>query len=263
MRTAASMQPRHRSWAAQRAPDPHRVPALSQAVDLAQAPRLAQHMRRLPLPVGIDTLIRLAAGCRETLGAAEASTSRDPDFIVAAAELYLRQVVCFPGADPYRVLGVSAQAPRSEMRRHLRDLILWLHPDRNDGGGDRALMRRVLEAWEAVNDPEVRRRAARGSRRHRRPSAYRPSWISRPLPKAGPRRSLGSRLLLALRLAVVAASLVIPGFSTLSLFGLAEFLISIASDQPRIRKVEPARAPHPGDRPNVDAPDPDGRVKLG
>ncbi|SFU47067.1 hypothetical protein SAMN02799631_00793 [Methylobacterium sp. 174MFSha1.1] len=154
------------------------------------------------------TLIRIAAGCGETLAAAAAATGREPDFILASAELYLRQVVCFPGADPHRVLAVPPHAPRDEMRRHLRELLLWLHPDRSRSEWNAVATRRVIAAWQAVGDAA----AAQPPRRMRPVPAFRPSWIARPLTRARPIRAPRHRLWGLLRLALLVAGMVVPAF---------------------------------------------------
>lgn len=189
--------------------------ALSQAIDLALAPTLAAHQRRQPLPGDVLTLIRVAAGRRESLDAAMAATGRSPDFLRAAAESYLRQVVCHPGADSYRILGVSPPAARTEMRRHMRELVLWLHPDRGGDAWNAALMRRVVAAWQDVGrrtggGPEP----ARPRGRMRRVPVYRPIWIARPLtPHAA--AATGRRLWSVLRVALVTAGLMVPALGVL------------------------------------------------
>ena len=211
------MPPRSPDWQRSRASETLPVSALSQAIDLAQAPRLAAHMRRRPLPRDVLTVIRLASGCPQTTAAAVAATSRDGLFLAAAAELYLRQVVCYPSAGPYRMLGVTSQAPRAQMRQHMRELALWLHPDRT-AGRDPILMQRVLEAWRTVDaagrltpdPPRVAAGAAPQAGRRRRASTYRPAWISQPLPKARRGQVVPVAVSLTLRVAIVVLATIVP-----------------------------------------------------
>lgn len=264
------MPQKSRSWQSPTPPDRPRVTALSQALDLAQAPRLVPRMRRQPLPQNIVTVIRLAAGCRESLAAAVEATARDPDFLVSAAELYLRQVVCHAGADPHRVLGVPAQASRGEIRLHLREFVLWLHPDRNVRGGDRRLMERILAAWREVNGSEpVQLAAGRMPARPRSAPAFRPSWIPRPVPKARSRLVPAVRLRLALpsvlRLGLIAASLVIPSLSALAVMCVAEGLPRLR-DEARVRPGPdgaPRRALADMSRPGVAGDDSGPRIAYG
>ena len=66
-----------------------------------------------------------------------------------------------PGAaagDPrtaYEVLGVARTASAEELRRAYRAAARRTHPD---AGGDARDFRAVVRAWEAVGDPEARRR---------------------------------------------------------------------------------------------------------
>lgn len=121
--------------------------ALFSALGLASMPGFARRAGRQPLPEGVLEVIKIAAGCEETLRDAAALSGRDPDAVKAAAEFYLRHALLFDGADSRRILGVSADADRDEMRLHLRWLMIWLHPDHAQHADRSALAGRVLEAW--------------------------------------------------------------------------------------------------------------------
>jgi hypothetical protein len=112
-------------------------------------PSFAQRVGRQPLPEGILDLIKIAAGCEETLAQAVALSGRDAETVKAAAEFYLRHALFFEGADSFRLLGVEAGAAREEMRLHMRWLMIWLHPDHGPDSDRAALAGRVLEAWRA------------------------------------------------------------------------------------------------------------------
>ena len=70
--------------------------ALLCAFDLASVPSLAAQARQQPLPDGVLDVIRIAAGCEETLDEAVKLSRRDPAFIKSAAELYVQQILCSP-----------------------------------------------------------------------------------------------------------------------------------------------------------------------
>ena len=56
-----------------------------------------------------------------------------------------------PGADCYRVLGIKPAASRATARDHMRWLLEWLHPDRNNNSWDAVYAERVLKAWREVS----------------------------------------------------------------------------------------------------------------
>lgn len=161
--------------------------ALYHALDLASMPMLARMMREQPLPPNVLEVIKIAAGCPETLELAQNLTGQRPEAICEAAKLYLQEVLFARGADHYRVLGVGRTAPHKEMRQNMHWLMKWLHPDREQSRWESVFARRVTAAWEGVKSPERRARydrelaQARPKQRRRRPPRL--PWISEPLTK--------------------------------------------------------------------------------
>lgn len=129
--------------------------ALGVALALARAPSLVQLVRRRSLPHDILVLIRIAGGCQETCQQAAQTSGETPTYIRDAAISYLMQILLYPGADSYRVMGVQQNAPQEMLREHMRWLMLWLHPDRNSSW-DSVFTQRVLRAWEDLKTPERR-----------------------------------------------------------------------------------------------------------
>ena len=105
--------------------------ALDLALELTRDPTLAAAMREQSLPSDTLLVIRIAAGCSDAVQEAVRVTNAPAETLKAAAVLYLQRVLLAPDSDCYRVLGVQPDAPRVEMREHMRWLMKWLHPDRD------------------------------------------------------------------------------------------------------------------------------------
>ncbi|MBN9246226.1 MAG: J domain-containing protein [Hyphomicrobium sp.] len=124
--------------------------ALKAALDLLHIPSQVRLMRSAPLPPGVLLLLRLAAEesgaeCEaEKLNLRGASAHRD------AAIFFIEQVLLSSTSDAYRVLGLDAAAPVSELRRHMAYLLKWLHPDVSRDPHKARLAQRVLVAWNEV-----------------------------------------------------------------------------------------------------------------
>ena len=120
--------------------------ALLIALDFARLPGLAVSLRNRPLPPDLIELIRIAANCPEASQRADTSSRMPLAVIKPAVVFYLEQMLFFPGADPYRTLGVHRGASRDQLTLHRRWLMRWLHPDVNGGDRANALAARVLKA---------------------------------------------------------------------------------------------------------------------
>jgi len=121
------------------------------ALDLARMPALARTSVVPPLPPNIIELMRIAAACPEACQAAVAGTGEPTPVVIEAARFYLQQVLLRPGADCYRILGIGPSASRETARSHMRWLMEWLHPDRNNDSWDAVYAERVLKAWREVS----------------------------------------------------------------------------------------------------------------
>lgn len=132
--------------------------ALKLAIDLLHFPGYVESLRSAPLPDDVFDVIRIAAGEQLATEKAAEATFRSCQQVREAAEFYVEQVLLYPEADCYRVLGAKADATHQELRRNMAVLLRWLHPDR-DGQGARAVFAsRVTDAWDRVKTEE--RRAA-------------------------------------------------------------------------------------------------------
>jgi hypothetical protein len=121
------------------------------ALDLARMPALARSSVVPPLPHNIVELMRIAAAAPEACQAAVANTGEPFSVVIEAARFYLQHVLFRPGADCYRILGIEPTASRAAARDHMRWLLEWLHPDRNNNSWDAVYTERVLKAWREVS----------------------------------------------------------------------------------------------------------------
>ena len=121
------------------------------ALDLARMPSLARSSVVPALPPNILEIMRIAAACPETCEAAVAETGEPVAALIEAARFYLQQVLFRPEADSYRILGIDPSASRATARNHMRWLLEWLHPDRNNDSLDAVYAERVLKAWHEVS----------------------------------------------------------------------------------------------------------------
>ena len=121
------------------------------ALDLARMPALARSSVVPSVPPNIVELMRIAAAVPEACQAAVANTGEPSSVVVEAARFYLQQVLFRPGADCYRILGIEPTASRAAARDHMRWLLEWLHPDRNNNSWDGVYAERVLKAWREVS----------------------------------------------------------------------------------------------------------------
>lgn len=125
--------------------------ALDCAFALARTPALAAGMRSQALPGDVKVLLSVVAREAGALDHAVRFSGMSGDDILAAAELYVQQVMLHPKADSRRALGIGLDCDRNTARAHMRLLMTWLHPDRNENAWRSAFAHRVLAAWRDVS----------------------------------------------------------------------------------------------------------------
>ena len=131
--------------------------ALEWALALLHAPGKRHALRLKPLPEGMDGLLGIAAGAMPDALAEAVRTFGEPEArIREAAQFYVREVLFFPQADAYRVLGCAADASNASIKAHHRLLQHWLHPDRLHNEDDAIFASRVNVAWNRLRNPERR-----------------------------------------------------------------------------------------------------------
>jgi hypothetical protein len=132
--------------------------ALWMAIDLLNAPARVKMMRSAPLPSDISALLRITASDESVIWEAVRATGQPEQKIKEAAGFFIEQMLFYPGADSYRVLGVRPEATDGELRRNMSLLLRWLHPDRRRQNERSVFATRVTRAWNDLKTPE--RRAA-------------------------------------------------------------------------------------------------------
>jgi hypothetical protein len=138
--------------------------ALEAAFYLMQSPSRVRFIRSRPLPDGVDVLLRIAANDADTIRQATQWLGRSPETIQQAAAFFIEQILFFPDADSYRVLGTTLQASNGDLRRNMALLLRWLHPDLDPHGERSVFARRVTRAWNDLKTQERREAYDRSSR---------------------------------------------------------------------------------------------------
>ena len=171
------------------------VTAMRIAIRLNSLPSELRAARVRPLPGGITLLLAIAAGEEDALTEGAALLDRSKDTLIASARFFVEQVMLAPDSSSYRMLGVAADAPAGDLRRHIALVLKYLHPDRDPDGDRAALALRVTGAWETLKTPD--RRAAydrllgeRDAQRQQRDGAATPSR-ERSSSRSGSRKSAG------------------------------------------------------------------------
>jgi len=131
-------------------------PTVRVAIDLMHSPSQARRIRSAPLPDDVIVLLRIASGDKEAISQAAGKLGRSRETVREAATFYVVQILLFPEADSYRVLGAGPQATNGELRRNMSILLRWLHPDLDPKGELSVFAARVTRAWNDLKTPERR-----------------------------------------------------------------------------------------------------------
>ncbi|RZL08932.1 MAG: hypothetical protein EOP40_11495 [Rubrivivax sp.] len=188
--------------------------ALEWALALLRAPSERHALRERPLPAGMERLLGIAAGISSEASAQAARTLGESEANLRdAARFYAREVLFFPRADAYRVLGLHQGAANDTIKSHHRLLQQWLHPDRAHGE-DSVFSARVNSAWNHLRTEERRQAYDQALRDHRPPEIFDssgalrrvPGWTASPAELPPPTQRSVRRLAL---LALIAACAVL------------------------------------------------------
>jgi len=134
------------------------VPCVRLAFDLMHFPSQVRSARKASLPNDLDVLLRIAADDDETIRQVMRLWGRSREAVRDAAGFFIEQLLLFPEADSYRVLGATPEATNGELRRNMALLLRWLHPDLDHHGERSVFAVRVTRAWNDLKTPT--RRAA-------------------------------------------------------------------------------------------------------
>lgn len=146
------------------------VQAIEIALEAYKSPRAFRVSRRVPLPSGMLTLIKLAATTPEDVRTLVADETAEQLPVRDAAIFYLQQILS-NAQDDLRQLALNDDATLQDVKDHKRWLLKWLHPDRNPNSWESALFHRVnaasarLEASLREGVPELKSVARTHSRR--------------------------------------------------------------------------------------------------
>jgi inorganic triphosphatase YgiF len=128
--------------------------AVVEALEMFRNPVRARSNSKRQLPEGMLSLIKIAAGDEATVSQWAQSCRETPDVIRQAAVFYLQQTIAQSGSDKFRMLGLSAQASKDDVRAHKRWLLKWLHPDLNPSKWQTALFYRISAVAETIVQTE-------------------------------------------------------------------------------------------------------------
>lgn len=163
--------------------------AIDIALDAAAQPAKLSLLAVGPLPEGLKDLLRIVAdGEWRSATTEEAYRGHSAEEIRAASASFLKVVLFEKVSSPHRVLGLSPGATEDEVRENKRLLLKWLHPDRNAQAEERALLSRVIEAAEAIEEGRGTSSAASYGVQPRKAPAAQPGSNTRRPPQAAAQR---------------------------------------------------------------------------
>jgi hypothetical protein len=139
--------------------------AVKIAIDLLHFPSQTRYIRSAPLPDDVVVLLRIVSADEEVTRQVAQNAGRSLETVREAAAFYILQILLFPEADSYRVLGAKPEATNGELRHNMALLLRWLHPDLDRKRERSAFAARVTRAWNDLKTPERRARYDRLQRR--------------------------------------------------------------------------------------------------
>ena len=120
--------------------------ALSNAISLYRQPLLARNMIRFELPVGMSSVLKIAAEGVERAALDADHFGATPGELHQASVFYLQTVVFHEQASDARLLALTEPVSPQELRNHKRMIFKWLHPDRNHNSWESKLFLRIKAA---------------------------------------------------------------------------------------------------------------------
>jgi len=129
--------------------------ALRTAISLHLLPAQYPKIKQSPLPENVHVLLLIAVGDETEMQNAVQVTKHPKETIKQAAISFIENILLYPGADSYRVLGTNPDASSDALRRNMALMVRYLHPDISHNDNP-ALVTRVTTAWNDLKTPEKR-----------------------------------------------------------------------------------------------------------
>lgn len=130
--------------------------AVELALALHRVPSMRRALRERSVPHDVGELLTLVGGSPVALARTAALHGEEPATVLDAARFFVREVLLFPGADAYRVLGLDRSASDAAIKAHYRALQHWLHPDRRGNDAESTYATRINVAWSQLRSPDRR-----------------------------------------------------------------------------------------------------------
>ena len=146
--------------------DLRRESAVLEALDMFKQPARTRTLQWHAVPAEMLEVIKIAAGDQATTLRWAESSREEPETVRQAAVFFLQQTIAKSGDDKFKMLGLTEDASRDELRLHKRWLLKWLHPDRNPSKWETVLFHRisaVAGALEGALDDRITKPEALGS----------------------------------------------------------------------------------------------------
>jgi hypothetical protein len=148
--------------------------AMELALELYRKPARARSLGRRDVPEGMLELIRIAAASDEEADALIPDEAKAKQPVREAAVFFLQQLLMQAEGDDFRQLGLKRSATLQDVKDHKRQLLKWLHPDRNKNAWEHVLFQRVSGAAERL-EAAMRQGGAHPFPSERRKSRRRPA----------------------------------------------------------------------------------------
>jgi hypothetical protein len=130
--------------------------AVESALGLFAAPDRLEWFRSAPLPSGMLSVIRIAAGDQQLAATVAQATGVPVERLVEACAFFVSGVLFDAGSDHFRLLGGDRRTDEATLKQHFRWLLKWLHPDRDPEDWMSVHADRLNVAWNTLRRADRR-----------------------------------------------------------------------------------------------------------